>query len=73
MIAIINKKETGKKIKQARIKRDYKVEYVVEELKLQNYLSFEEGLTIPTINQLLDLSKLFDVKMDELISYKVEN
>lgn len=69
-IPIIDLQKTGQNIRQLRIKNLLKV------IDLQRIFGFaqpnaiykwEKGLSLPTIDNLLVLSKIFGVSMDEII------
>lgn len=73
MNAVINKKETGLRIKKARETSNCDMTVIEQIMDLKKYKLIERGCKIPTVYQLVELSKAFNVKMDDLLSFKIEN
>ena len=72
----IDMKATGQNIKELRISRGYKMKTLVQYLGLTDSTAaykWERGATLPSIDHLFALAKLFEVPIESiLISYSDE-
>lgn len=67
---VLDTKRTGAKIKELREKRNIGVEEVSEYMGFssnQAVYKWQRGDTLPTVDNLYALSKLFDVSIDEIL------
>lgn len=70
MIPVINKKETGLKLRKIMDEKDFSVKDVQRYLGLgsvQSVYHWLNGISMPTIDNLYALSELFQVPIDEMI------
>ena len=70
MIPVINKKETGLKLRKIMDEKDFSVKDVQQYLGLgsvQSVYHWLNGISMPTIDNLYALSELFQVPIDEMI------
>lgn len=70
MIPVINKKETGVKLRKIMDEKDFSVKDVQKYLGLgsvQSVYHWLNGISMPTIDNLYALSELFQVPIDEMI------
>lgn len=70
MIPVINKKETGLKLRKIMDEKDFSVKDVQQYLELgsvQSVYHWLNGISMPTIDNLYALSELFQVPIDEMI------
>ena len=70
MIPVINKKETGLKLRQIIDEKDFSVKDVQQYLGLgsiQSVYHWLNGISMPTIDNLYALSELFQMPIDEMI------
>lgn len=68
----VNKQKTGKKIRELRVKRNLKINEISKILGFRGYLFYEKGILKPRLIHLLQLSKIYNVKLDDLLSYQVD-
>ncbi len=59
----------SKNLKSLRKQYGYTQKEVAEriEIRHQSYAAYENGITVPTLQNFLKLAKLYDVSLDELI------
>ena len=59
----------SKNLKSLRKQDGYTQKEVAEriEIRHQSYAAYENGITVPTLQNFLKLAKLYDVSLDELI------
>lgn len=70
MIPVINKKETGLKLRKIMDEKDFSVKDVQQYLGLgsvQSVYHWLNGISMPTIDNLYALSELFKIPIDEMI------
>lgn len=61
---------TGKKLKQLRLEHQRTVREVAQRVGINNVTAvyvWERGLTIPTVDHLVELADMYQVKIDDLI------
>ena len=59
----------AKNLKTLRTQMGYTQKYVAEQIGItcQSYQAYEWGITVPTLQNLIKLARLFDVTYEELI------
>lgn len=72
---VINKKQFGKKLKEARLKMDYTQFELAEEIGVsQNFLGdIERGIKLPSLAKLILLSNTLKVSLDTLFADSLDN
>ena len=66
----INTVATGKRIKELRKEHNFKVREIMEALGLESeqaIYKWQRGDSVPTLDNLLALSELFDCRMDDIV------
>ena len=72
VIIKIDKQGTGKRIRELRLKGNLSINEVSKILSFKGYLFYERGLLKPKLVHLLQLSTIYNVKLDDLIRYHVD-
>lgn len=70
MIPVINKKETGLKLRKIMDEKGFSVKDIQQYLELgsvQSVYHWLNGISMPTIDNLYALSELFQIPIDEMI------
>lgn len=59
----------SKNLKLLREQYSYTQQYVADRLgiKWQSYHAYETGVTVPTLKHFIELAKIYDVSLDDLI------
>jgi transcriptional regulator with XRE-family HTH domain len=59
----------AKNLKTLREENHYTQQYVADQLaiKAQSYRAYEIGITVPTLKHFIQLAKLYEVSLNELI------
>ena len=59
----------AKNLKMLRNQYGYTQTFVAESIgiKVQSYSAYENGITVPTLQNFVKLAKLYDVSLDELL------
>lgn len=72
---VINRKQFGKKLKEARLKMDYTQFELAEEIGVsQNFLGdIERGIKLPSLSKLILLSNTLKVSLDTLFADSLDN
>lgn len=72
---VINRKQFGKKLKEARLKMDYTQFELAEEIGVsQNFLGdIERGIKLPSLAKLILLSNTLKVSLDTLFADSLDN
>lgn len=70
MIPVVNKKETGLKLRKIMDEKGFSVKDIQRYLELgsvQSVYHWLNGISMPTVDNLYALSELFQMSMDEMI------
>ena len=72
---LINKELVGRNIHYLREKLDYTVEGMSEEcdVSLNSVYKWQRGETLPTVEKLYQLSKMFSISVDNILSVELSN
>lgn len=71
---VLNKKEIGSVIKEYRLKNNISINEFASEISIKNpkqILKWENGLVIPSLDNIIKICNLFSIKVDELISFSM--
>ena len=71
---VLNKKEIGSVIKEYRLKNNISINEFASEISIKNpkqILKWENGLVIPSLDNIIQICNLFSIKVDELISFSM--